>query len=104
MQRSDPLKIFVGSLQPWVIKPKLIPLWERLGLSPSEVIVPACRPGKLAVAFACFNTEAEALHAVLCLSGLVDEQFTPSKIIALGLDNGSLYQLIWQIFWTLGYH
>jgi hypothetical protein len=102
MQRSDPLKVFVGSLQPQLIKPRLQPLWDRLGLSPCEVIVPACRGGKLAVAFVCFNTSSEALHAVQALSGLVDVEFSPSKIIALGLDNGSLYQLIWQIFWTLG--
>ena len=91
MERVDDLKVFLGSLDPGVNKPKLVDLLQTLGLSAAEVIVPAVKPGKLAVAFCCFNSGLEALQAVQELNGMVDVAFSPSRIIAhLGLANGSL--------------
>ena len=93
MQRNDPLKVFIGSLSPEVNKPKLIHLFERLGLSPAEIIVPTDKPGKMAVAFICWNTSQEALNAVEACNGLVDYEFTPSPVglmAHIGLDNGGL--------------
>ena len=107
MLRIGPLKIFIGSLSTAINKPKLIGLFERLGLEPAEIIVPNVKPGKMAVAFVCWNTSQEALNAVQACNGLVDSEVTPSPAglhAHIGLDNGSLflYQPILQIFWALG--
>jgi hypothetical protein len=96
MQRNDPLKIFIGSLDPGVNKPKLIDLFEKLGLEPAEIIVPAVKPGKMAVAFICWNTSQEALNAVEACNGLVDKEFTPCPVglkAHIGLDNGGLFYI-----------
>ena len=96
MQRIDPLKIFIGSLSTAINKPKLIGLFERLGLEPAEIIVPNVKPGKLAVAFVCWNTSQEALNAVQACNGLVDSEVTPSPAglhAHIGLDNGSLFYI-----------
>ena len=107
MQRNDPLKVFLGSLSCDVNKPKLIGLFQRLGLAPAEIIVPTVRKGKLAVAFVTWNTSQEALNAVEACNGLLSSELSPcnSGLDAhTGLDNGSLflYQPILQIFWILG--
>ena len=96
MQRNDPLKVFIGSLSPEVNKPKLIRLFERLGLSPAEIIVPTVKPGKLAVAFVCFNTAEEALVAVTKCNGLLTSELSncPGGLHAhVGLDNGGLFYI-----------
>ena len=93
MQRNDPLKVFIGSLSPEVNKPKLIRLFKRLGLSPAEIIVPTVKPGKLAVAFVCFNTSQEALNAVKECNGLLSSELSPGPAglkAHIGLDNGGL--------------
>ena len=105
MQRNDPLKIFIGSLDPGVNKPKLIHLFERLGFEPAEIIVPTVKPGKMAVAFVCFLTSQEALNAVQACNGLVDYEFTPSPVglmAHIGLDNGCLFLYQLYNFITLG--
>ncbi len=94
MQRNDPLKIFIGSLSPAINKPKLMYLFQRLGFEPAEIIVPNVKPGKLAVAFVCWNTSQEALNAVEACNGLVDSELTPCPAglhAHIGLDNGSLF-------------
>ena len=97
MERPDPLKVFMGSLNRHVIKPQLQDMFDRLSMTPVEIIVPACRDDKLAVAFACFGTSEEALMAVGQLNGLIDD-VSPSSTgiyVHIGLDNGGffLYQL-----------
>lgn len=82
--------------------------FDRVGLSPEEIIVPCAKPNKLAIAFATWGSEAEALNAVQVCSGMQDSSVTPVATglhAHIGLDNGSLffiYQPILQIFWTLG--
>ena len=103
MQGTDPLKIFLGSLSKGTSKPKLQDLFQWLELAPAEIIVPLCRPGQLAVAFATFATEEEALVAVTKCHGLVATEVSNSPLHAhLGLDNGSLFlHQLWHYI-TLG--
>ena len=89
MQRSDPLKVFLGSLHNEIHKPLLMHMFSKLGLAPAEIIVPIAKPGKLAVAFACFHSSQEALNAVAMCNGLVDYEVTPSPVgvhAHIGLD------------------
>ena len=59
--------------------------------------MPRARPNKLAVAFATWGSEAEALNAVQVCSGLKDTAVTPVPTglhAHIGLDNGSLFLYI----------
>ena len=96
MQRNDAVKVSIGSPSREVNKPQLIKLFERLGLSPAEIIVPNVKPGKLAVAFACFNTSQEALDAVRGCNGLLSSELSPGPAglhAHIGLDNGGLFYI-----------
>ena len=96
MQRTDPLKVFIGSLSREVNKPRLIELFERLGLSPAEIIVPTVKPGKMAVAFVCWNTSQEALNAVEACQGLLSSELPPLPAglqAHIGLYNGGLFYI-----------
>ena len=100
MQRVDPLKVFIGSLKNDINKPHLMHMFEKLGLSPAEIIVPTAKPRKLAVAFVCFHTSPEALNAVGICNGLVDVEVTPSPgglTAHIGLDNGSFFFFISEL-------
>ena len=81
MQREDPHKIFLGSLDPSINKPKLLALFSGLDLNPIEVIVPECRQCKLAVAFITWGTPEEAWAAVQACNGLVNTEFAPNRIL-----------------------
>lgn len=71
--------------------------FDRVGLSPEEIIVPVPKANKLAIAFATFGSEAEALNAVQVCSGLKDTAVTPVATglhAHIGLDNGSPFLYI----------
>ena len=97
MQRPDAHKIFIGSLHNSINKPNLLAFFDRVGLSPQEIIVPVARPNKLAIAFATWGSEAETLNAVQVCSGLRDTAVTPVATglhAHIGIDNGSLFLYI----------
>jgi RNA recognition motif-containing protein len=68
-RRPDPLKVFLGSLDPDINKPKLLTLFHNCGLTVAEVYVPMFREGNLAIAFVCFETPEQAGIAVEMLNG-----------------------------------
>jgi RNA recognition motif-containing protein len=78
--RPDVLKIFIGNLHHDCNKPKLVAMFEKLGMYPAEVIVPQCHAGKLAVAFVVFPTPAEAAAAAFALNGRADPDVAPGAI------------------------
>ena len=80
--RPDVLKVFMGNLCQGVNKPMLLEVFARFGLVPDEVIVPAVAFGKMAVAFAVFNTPEEAQAAILAVNGLAEPMVTPFGIHA----------------------
>ena len=82
MERPDVLKVFMGGLDPDINKPKLLKLFGACGLEPVDVIVPQCRPGKLAVAFIVFGTPPEAEWAMQAVNGMTDPELTPNVIHA----------------------
>ena len=82
MARQDPFKIFIGSLPSDINKPKLNALFAGLGLRPEEVLVPECKEGKLAYAFATWWTVEEAILAVEALDGLIPYTFSRNPISA----------------------
>jgi len=95
MERPDPHKVFLGSLQPQINKPQLQQLCEDMVLSPVDIIVPQVKAGKLAIAFCTFSSEQEALRAVHVLQGYGDNKYTPAQIHAhRGVHHGSLYQAL----------
>ena len=79
--RSDVLKVFLGSLHPTVIKPHIVSFLSDWGLTPCDVIVPACR-APAAIAFAVFENAEQAAAAVEACHGLVDEAVSPGAIQA----------------------
>ena len=92
--RPDPLKVFLGNLEPEINKPKIVELLGFLNLAPVEIIVPQNKGGKLAIAFLVFSTPEEASWAINCLQGLQGPQ-SPGGIHVHGggAQHGSLYQL-----------
>ena len=97
-RRPDPHKVFIGSLQPSVGKPMLLKLCEELMLEPVDIKCPMVRPGKLAIAFATFSTQQEAMHAIDFLNGIADWELSPTQIVAHmgGSIMGCLQQLLQQ--------
>ena len=77
MERQDPLKIILGSLSSEVHKPKILALLEECGLNAVDVIVPQCKPGKLAVAFITFASAEEASWAIQMLNGAQNPIVSP---------------------------
>ena len=82
MSREDPLKIFVGSLNPDINKPQLLNLFGALNLTPVDVIVPAVHANKLAFAFVTFNSHQECQQAIGMLHGELDSRFSPGAMKA----------------------
>ena len=80
--REDELKIFIGSLNPDINKPKLLTLFAENGLKPVDVIVPQARPGKLAVAFAIFNSTLECHQAIQMIQGAMLPAYAPGAMKA----------------------
>ena len=70
-ERPDVLKIFIGNLMPDVNKPKLVDLFARWNLHPTDVVVPAPR-GDRAVAFVVFGSPREAADAVFFCNRMAD--------------------------------
>ena len=111
MERPDPHKVFLGSLQPQINKPQLQQLCEDMVLSPVDIIVPQVKAGKLAIAFCTFSSEQEALRAVHVLQGYGDNKYTPAQIHAhrggpsweslSGFSSKLIFRFC-LIFWTLG--
>ncbi len=80
--REDELKIFIGSLNHDINKPQLLTLFQSIGLEPVDVIVPPWRPGKMAFAFAIFNSTEECVQAIQTLQGATDPAYAPGAMMA----------------------
>ncbi len=80
--REDELKIFIGSLNHDINKPQLLTLFQSIGLEPVDVIVPPWRPGKMAFAFAIFNSTEECVQAIQALQGATDHAYAPGAMMA----------------------
>ena len=80
---DDPLKVFLGSLNPSINKPKLLSWLEffELDTHAVDVFVPECR-GQLAVAFVTFDDPVASNHAVNCFNGLLAPDITPKHVKA----------------------
>lgn len=88
--RDDEHKIFLGSLDPGINKPKLLTLFEEFAHEPVDVIVPMVKPGKLAIAFMTWETPQAALDAVEAVHGLLDPKYSPCGIqVAMCLNHGN---------------
>ena len=82
VERPDVLKIFMGNLLPDVNKPKLMDFFARFQLFPTEVIVPAPRDDRMAVAFIVFGSPAAAQAALHYCNGLAVPEITSCNINA----------------------
>ena len=69
-ERPDVLKIFLGNLLPDVNKPKLMDMFARWELYPTDVIVPNGHRERMACAFVVFGTPVEAQAALYHCNGL----------------------------------
>jgi len=81
-ERPDVLKVFLGNLLPDVNKPKLMDLFARWQLYPTEVVVPAPRGDKMAVAFVVFGSPAEAQAALWHCNGAHEPTVTSCNLNA----------------------
>ena len=76
-RRPDPLKVFLGNLRPNVIKPEVMGFLTRQlsgdgFLNPVDVIVPP-NHGPVAIAFAIFDSPAEADDCIALCNGAADD-------------------------------
>ena len=81
-QRLDEHKMFLGSLDPKVNKPKLLEFFAWLRMKPVEINVPECRPGKLAVAFVTWESPDDTTRAVQACHNLADTNLSPAMVQA----------------------
>ena len=81
-ERPDVLKIFIGNLLPDVNKPKLLDLFARWQLYPADVVVPAPRGDRMAVAFVVFRSPHEAQAALHYCNGVHEPTVTSCNLNA----------------------
>ena len=80
-ERPDPLKVFIGSLQKGIGKPKLLAWLSFFELDALEIYIPDGK-GQLSVAFLTFSTAVEAQKCVQCFHGLRDVDISPVDVKA----------------------
>ena len=83
----DPQKVFLGQLHKDVNKPKIVQWLLANALCPVEVYVPTCN-SELAIAFAEFRTEHEALRCTE-LHGSVDPLLSATFVKAAKTNMGA---------------